>query len=55
MIEDICKNESLSQEAIERASAAAKGLYKWVNAIRTYFFVYRDSAPIRNKLIMADL
>lgn len=40
---------------MQHSSKAAKGLYEWMNAIRTYYFVYRESAPIRNKLVMADL
>ena len=49
------RGKALSRASVAKASAAAQGLYSWVNAVRNYYFVYRDSAPIRDKLIRADL
>lgn len=39
-LEKIFKDNDLSEERVRTASRAAKGLFKWVNAIRTYYFVY---------------
>ena len=47
--------QSLTLASVTKASTAARGLYSWVNAVRNFYFVYRDSAPIRDKLIRADL
>lgn len=53
-LEALLQDESLSDQKVKHSSMAARGLYQWVNAIRTYYFTYRDSAPARNKLIRAD-
>ena len=37
------------------ATRATKGFYSWVMAVRNYFYVYRTSEPLRDKLILADL
>ena len=54
-LETLFIEENLSEVTVGKASKAAKGLYQWVNAIRTYYIVYGEAAPIRNKLIMADM
>ena len=54
-LERLLKTDSLTEAKVRLASFAASGLYAWINAVRTYFFVYRDSASIRDKLMLADL
>lgn len=54
-LEEVFEEQGLSEGSVAHASNAAKGLFKWVNAIRTYYFAYQDAAPARNKLIASDL
>lgn len=54
-LEDLLRDQSLTEAKVSQAAHAASGLYAWINAVRTYYFVYRDSAPVRDKLLMADL
>ena len=37
------------------ATRATKGFYSWVMAVRNYFYVYRTSEPLRDKLMLADI
>lgn len=39
-LEEVFEEQELSEATVNRASSAAKGLFKWVNAIRTYYFAY---------------
>ena len=54
-LEDIFEKQKLTEDRVASASNAARGLFKWTNAIRTYYFVYQDALPARNKIIKADL
>ena len=44
-LEILLQDESLSAAKVGHSSFAAKGLYRWVNAIRQYVIIYRESAP----------
>ena len=54
-LEVVYTEQKLDEDRVATASNAARGLVKWTNAVRTYYFVYKDALPIRNKLISADL
>ena len=54
-LEELLKGEEMSLDKIRYSTESAKGLFQWVKAIRNYYFVYRDSTHVRNKLMMADL
>ena len=42
-VERAMGENQLTEAKVYQASHTAKGLYAWINAVRTYFFVYRDS------------
>ena len=50
-VEKLFDEHTIDQQTVERASIAAGGIYQWVMAVRNYFFVYKNSEPLRNKLI----
>ena len=54
-VDALFDREGLTREKIGHANMAALGIYEWVMACRSYFFVYKTSEPIRDKLIKADL
>ena len=54
-VDTLFEKEELTREKIGHANMAALGIYEWVMACRSYFFVYKSSEPIRDKLIKADL
>lgn len=54
-LEELLATGDLSAEKVQRASYATRGIYSWLMAVRNYFYVYRTSEPLRNKLILADL
>ena len=31
------------------------GLYEWIMAVRNYYYVHRNTEPLRDKVIHADL
>ena len=49
------EKENLTAKKVSSASVAAKGIFAWLMAVRNYYFVYRNTEPIRDKLIFADL
>ena len=49
------ERENLTAKKVSSASVAAKGIFAWLMAVRNYYFVYRNTEPIRDKLIFADL
>jgi hypothetical protein len=44
-IEDILGEPGYTYEAAVRASKACVGLYKWVKAIRDYYYIYQEMEP----------
>ena len=54
-LEDILAEGDLTVEKIERSCSKAMGLFEWVMAIRNYYYVYRHTVPLRDKVIQADL
>ena len=54
-LEALIDTGEVSAEKVGKATFSTRGIYSWVMAVRNYFYVYRTSEPLRNKLILADL
>jgi hypothetical protein len=54
-VEELFDANTIDAEKVTKACVAARGIYQWVMAVRNYFFVYKNSEPLRNKLIKADV
>ena len=53
-LEEVLEETKLNLPSVKNASKAAEGLFKWISAVRNYYFVYKASEPIRDKLVCAD-
>ena len=53
-LEDLIATGDLTPEKMLKATFATRGIFSWVMAVRNYFYVYKSSEPLRNKLILAD-
>lgn len=45
----------LTREKVEASCPRALSLFRWIEAVRNYFLIYRDAEPVRDKLMMCDL
>lgn len=54
-LEGLIESGNISAEKVQKATHATSGIYSWLMAVRNYFYVYRASEPLRNKLILADM
>lgn len=54
-LEELIDTGEISAEKVQKATFATRGIFSWVMAVRNYFYVYKTSEPLRNKLIMADM
>lgn len=55
MLEGLIETGDIAPLKIQKATFATRGMYSWVMAVRNYFYVYKTSEPLRNKLILADI
>ena len=53
-LEQVLDASNLEVEKVRRACKAAESIYNWVYAVRNYYFVYKGTEPLRNKMILAD-
>lgn len=53
-IQQYCEDENFQPEIVGRVSGAAKSLCMWVRAMETYSVVFRQIAPKREKLRVAN-
>ena len=53
-LEDLIATGEVTPEKVYKATYATRGIFSWVMAVRNYFYVYKSSEPLRNKLILAD-
>ena len=53
-LEALIATGEITPEKVKRATFATRGIFSWVMAVRNYFYVYKSSEPLRNKLILAD-
>lgn len=47
-VEEVLLDANYSYEKAYTASAAATGFFKWVNAARTYFVIFKEIEPRRD-------
>ena len=53
-LEDLIATGEIDSQKVAAATFAIRGIYCWVMAVRNYYYVYKFSEPLRNKLILAD-
>ena len=53
-VEDILGEADYSYENAHKAFHHATGLFKWVRAIRDYFYIFQEMEPRRNALTLAE-
>ena len=54
-LETLIGTGDISSEKVQKATFATRGIFSWVMAVRNFFYVYKTSEPLRNKLILADI
>ena len=54
-LEDVLESGNLDAEKVKTACKAAENIFHWVLAVRNYYFVYKTTEPLRNKMILADV
>ena len=52
-VEEVLKKEGYTHEKAKTAFVAASGLFKWVNATREYFYIYKEIEPSRDAAELA--
>jgi len=53
-VEDVLQDANYSYEKARTASVAATGLFKWVNATRTYFVIFKEIEPRRDAFVLSE-
>ena len=53
-LERVLAEGELEAEKVRKACKAAESIYHWVMAVRNYYFVYKNTEPLRSKMILAD-
>lgn len=53
-VEEVLSNGNYSYEKARTASVAATGLFKWVNATRTYFVIFKEIEPRRDAFMLSQ-
>ena len=53
-VEDILSQADYTYENANYASKAATGLFKWVKAIRDYYYIFQELQPRRDALMEAE-
>ena len=54
-LEELIDTGEINAAKVQKATFATRGIFSWVMAVRNYFYVYKTSEPLRNKLILADM
>jgi hypothetical protein len=52
-IEEVLQNGAYNYENAYRASRAAVGIFKWVKAIREYFYIFKEIEPRRDAFVLS--
>ena len=52
-VEEVLTSNNYSHEKARSASIAATGLFKWVNATREYFYIFKEIEPSRDAFMLA--
>jgi hypothetical protein len=53
-VEEVLKTNGYTHDKAKTAFAAASGLFKWVNATREYFYIYKEIEPSRDAMKLAE-
>ena len=54
LVEDILSEADYTYENAHFASKAATGLFRWVKAIRDYYYIFKEMQPRRDALLQAE-
>ena len=54
LVEGVVQDADYTYENAYRASKAATGMYKWVKAIREYYYVFQEIEPRRDAFMLAE-
>lgn len=52
-VEEVLNSHGYSHEKAKTAYVAASSLFKWVNATREYFYIYKEIEPSRDNVRLA--
>ena len=53
-VEDILSEADYTYENAHRAFKNAAGLFRWVKAIRDYFYIFQEMQPRRDALVLCE-
>lgn len=53
-VEEVLNAEGYTHDRAKNACVAASSLFKWVNATREYFYIYKEIEPSRNNFKLAQ-
>ena len=53
-VEKVLEDPEFTYEKAYTASAAATGIFKWVKAIRDYFYIFKEVEPRRNAYMLSQ-
>ena len=53
-IEEVLSDNDYSYENAYRASKAATGMFKWVKAIREYYYIFQEIEPRRDAFMLSE-
>jgi hypothetical protein len=53
-LDKACSNDILNLPQIKKACTAAQGIFHWLNAMQSYYFVYTECKPKRDALFLAE-
>ena len=53
-IEQVVGDPDYTYENAYRASKAAIGMYKWVKAVREYFYIFQELQPRRDAFMLSN-
>ena len=53
-VEDILSEANYTYQSALKVSRASAGLFKWVKAMRDYYYIFKDMEPRRDALVLAE-
>lgn len=53
-VDKVSQNKDFCLQSISKASQAAQGLYHWLKAIENYYYIYEESKPKRDAVMLAE-
>ena len=53
-VEDILTEANYTYESAYKASKASAGLFRWVKAIRDYYYIFEEMQPRKDALVLAE-